>query len=248
MDSKNIIFGRRAVLEALRSETAIDEILILKDQRGESVSEIQKEAGARSIALREVHAKTFHDLLPDQNHQGVMAKTAHAEFQYATPDDLFDLAAKQSEKLLVAILDEITDPHNLGAIIRSAEGAGFHGVIIPKHRSAEINATVMKTSAGAASHIRIVQVTNLSQTIDALKKRNVWIYGTAADAERNYDSIDSNDAVGIIIGSEGKGMRKLVAERCDFLVKIPMYGKLSSLNASVAAGIIFFDVARRKRK
>jgi 23S rRNA (guanosine2251-2'-O)-methyltransferase len=246
VELKNIIFGRRAVLEALRSNTPIDEILIQKQHHGPAMMEIEREAEARSIVLRDATTKTFHDLLPNHNHQGVIAKIAQSEFHYASLEDIVDDAAEKNEKLLVAILDEITDTHNLGAIIRSAECAGFHGIIIPKHRSAEINATVIKTSAGAALHMRIAQVTNVTQTIDELKKQNVWIYGAVMSAERNYDAIDSNDALAIVIGSEGRGIRKLVAEHCDFLVKIPMYGKLNSLNASVAAGILFFEIIKQR--
>lgn len=246
MKEKNMIYGRRAILEALRSDTAIEEILLLKSAQG--ISEIQHEARTAKIKTKEVTHQILDDLVPRQNHQGVVARLKYLEFTYASVEDVIERAKTKKEKILVAILDEIVDPHNLGAIIRSAECAGFHGVIIPKHNSAEVNATVMKTSAGAVSHIPIVQVTNLARTMKELKDQGVWIYGTSMGTEKTYSDIDVKDHVGIVIGSEGDGMRRLTREGCDFLINIPMYGAIESLNASVAAGIIFFEVRRQRMK
>ncbi|MBX7152815.1 23S rRNA (guanosine(2251)-2'-O)-methyltransferase RlmB [bacterium] len=246
MSGNQYIFGRRAVVEALRFGASIEEIWIAKNAHGEAVREIRNLAEPSDIHIKETDVKKIDSTLPGKNHQGILAKIVSFDFHYAELDDILMLAEQRHEKPLVAILDEITDPHNLGAIIRSAECAGFHGIIIPKHRSADVNSTVMKTSAGAVMHMHIIQATNLTQAIEWLKEKGLWIYGTDALAEKMYYEIDPKDGVGIIIGSEGKGMRKTIYDHCDFLIKIPMHGKLQSLNASVAAGIIFFDVIRRR--
>lgn len=244
MNQKNVIFGRRAVMEAIRSSTVIEELFFQKNTQG--LSDIQKEAHIHSIKMKEVPQSFLDAMSARQNHQGVLAKLKNIEFIYASIDDLFDRAKEKNEKLLVAILDEIVDPHNLGAIIRSAECAGFHGVIISKHNSAEVNATVMKTSAGAASHIPVVQVTNLVRAIKELKDKGVWIYGASMRGTKKYCEMDTSDHMGMVIGSEGEGMRRLTEESCDFLITIPLYGKIESLNASVAAGIVFFDIQRQR--
>lgn len=246
MSGHQFIFGRRAVVEALRSGSHIEEIWIAKSAHGEAIREIRSLADPLGVRLKETDGKRMDTMAAGKNHQGILAMIRSFDFHYVELEEVLSAAEERREKPLVAILDEITDPHNLGAIIRSAECAGFHGVVIPKHRSAEINATVMKTSAGAVSHIRIAQVTNLTQAIETLKEKGLWIYGTDTNAEKMYYEIDPKDGVGIVIGSEGKGMRKAIADHCDFLIKIPMRGKLQSLNASVAAGIIFFDVIRRR--
>lgn len=245
MNRKNVIFGRRALKEAMRTGIPIEEVLFQKNTQG--LSEILDDVRRKQIRLKEVSASVLDEVTSRQNHQGIMARLKDHEFGYASMDDIFTKAVQTHEKLLIAILDEIVDPHNLGAIIRSAECAGFHGVVIPKHRSAEVNATVMKTSAGAALHIPIVQVTNLSRTINELKDKGVWIYGTSMNAEKKYFEVDVDDHIGLIIGGEGEGMRRLTEENCDFLISIPLYGQIESLNASVAAGIVFFDIQRRRR-
>ncbi|MBL7996469.1 23S rRNA (guanosine(2251)-2'-O)-methyltransferase RlmB [bacterium] len=244
MNEKNIIFGRRAVMEAIRSNAAIEELFLQKNAVG--LSDIKNEAELFSIKTKEVAQNVIDNLASRQNHQGVLAKLKNMEFAYAAVEDIFEKAEQRNEKALIAILDEIVDPHNLGAIIRSAECAGFHGVIIPKHNSAEVNATVMKTSAGAASHIPIVQVTNLSRAMKELKAKGVWIHGTSLNAKKNYYELDADDHIAVVIGSEGNGMRRLTEEGCDFLIKIPIFGNIESLNASVAAGIVFFDIQRQR--
>lgn len=245
----NIIFGRQPVFEALKSGIPVKEVILQIGAHGDAIDEIINVCKRKKIRVRTMDARYFSDMIGGKNnHQGAMVLLDQKEFQYVEMDVIFDRAVAAGEKPLVAILDEITDPHNLGAIIRSAECAGFHGVVIPKHRSAEVNATVVKTSAGATAYIPVVQVTNLTQALEELQERGVWIYGTSLDGDRDYDAIDARDAVGIVIGSEGKGMRKMVAEHCDFLIRIPMSGQIQSLNASVAAGIVFFDVMRQRRK
>jgi 23S rRNA (guanosine2251-2'-O)-methyltransferase len=232
-------------MEALRSSTEIEEIFFLKTAQG--LSELLYEAKKAKIRTKEATHQFLEELAPRQSHQGIVARLKHLEFTYASMEDVFERANTRGEKLLVAILDEIVDPHNLGAIVRSAECAGFHGIVIPKHNSADVNATAMKTSAGAVSHIPIVQVTNLARTLKELKEQGVWIYGTSMETEKSYDDFDVKDHIGIVIGSEGEGMRRLTKENCDFLIRIPMYGSIESLNASVAAGIIFFEVRRQRR-
>ncbi len=244
MKSEHIIYGRRAVLEAIRSGASIEELYCVKAAHG--LSEIEKAARALGIRIKESSNDNLTQWARNSNHQGIVARMGSSEFVYADMEAIFSRAEERHEKAMIAILDEIVDPHNLGAIIRSAVCAGFHGIIISRHHSAEINATVMKTSAGAAVHIPIVQVTNLAQTLTELKEKGVWIYGTAMEAEQNYFDIDADDHIGLVIGSEGSGMRRLTKEKCDFLIKIPMSGPVASLNASVAAGIIFFEVRRHR--
>lgn len=231
-------------MEAIRSNTAIEELFLQKNAQG--LSDIQNEAQLFSIKTKEVPQSVMDNMALRQNHQGVLAKLKYMEFAYATVEDIFERAERKNERVLITILDEIVDPHNLGAIIRSAECAGFHGVIIPKHNSAEVNATVMKTSAGAATHIPIVQVTNLSRAMKELKAQGVWIHGTSMNATKNYFEMDARDHIAVVIGSEGSGMRRLTEQGCDFLIKIPIFGNIESLNASVAAGIVFFDIQRQR--
>jgi 23S rRNA (guanosine2251-2'-O)-methyltransferase len=231
-------------MEALRTGMPIKELLFAR--RAQGLAEIQKTASSQNIKFKEVSPEFLEQRAKGLNHQGVLAELKNAHFEYADLDAVFEKAVAQKEKVMVAILDEIVDPHNLGAIIRSAVCAGFHGVIISKHRSAEINATVMKTSVGAAAHIPIIQASNLAQTLKDLKDRGVWIYGTAMESDQNYYEIDAKDHVGVVIGSEGSGMRRLTKEKCDFLIKIPLHGPIESLNASVAAGIVFFEMRKQR--
>lgn len=234
------VFGRNPVLEALRSGIPIDEILMAVADH-----EIEQLAHRRGVQVKRIGRNKLDHLLPGQNHQGIAVRGRGPAA--ADPDDILAEAARRAEKPLIAVLDGITDPHNLGAIIRSAECAGFHGVIIPEHNSAAVTPVVMKTSAGAAAHLKIATVTNLVQTLEKLKEAGLWIYGTDDQAEKTYTEIDGTDAVAIVIGGEGKGMRRNVAEHCDFHVRIPLYGRVSSLNASVAAGVIFFDIVRKRK-
>lgn len=244
----NLIYGRRPVEEALRSGAEITAVIFQEHVRGENVQEIRALAERRKVPVRIQPANYFDKLFPDLNHQGVMAELVSREFQYAEPEEMLELAARRNEKPALGILDQITDPHNLGAIIRSAVAAGLHGLIIPKHHSAEVTATVMKTSAGAALFCKIAVVTNIVHTMDWLKKQDLWIYGTSLASVKSLYETDLTGGTAMVIGSEGKGMRRLVEEHCDFLVSIPMHGPVQSLNASVAAGIMFFELRRQRNR
>ena len=184
------------------------------------------------------------DGMIEGNHQGVIAQVA--AYQYAELDDLFALAAKRNEDPFFLLLDEIEDPHNLGSIMRTADAAGAHGIIIPKRRAVGLTATVAKLSTGAIEHIPVVRVTNMSRTIDELKEKGVWIAGTDAKGKEDYRQFDGSLPLGLVIGSEGKGMGRLIRDKCDFLVQLPMAGHVTSLNASVAAALLMYEVYRKR--
>lgn len=237
-----LIVGRNPVIEALKADKLIDSVYINKDATG-SVSLIIDLAKKRGIVVKRVTDQKLDGMAGGTHHQGVIATGACAE--YVEISDIIEIARKKGEDPFVIICDEIEDPHNLGAIIRTAESAGAHGIIIPKRRSASLNHTVFKTSAGAASWLPVARVANIPAAIDELKEHGVWIYGTDASGER-YDSANLTGAIGLVIGSEGFGMGKLVAKKCDFMLSLPMKGKITSLNASVAAGIFMYEIARQR--
>ena len=237
-----VIIGRNAVLEALKSDREIEKITVAKGAEG-SVKQIVAKAKDKKIPLYYSEKSRMDKTADGGTHQGVIAVVS--DYQYSTVDDILALAEKRGEKPFVIILDGLEDPHNLGAIMRSAEGAGAHGVIIPKRRSAALNSTVYKTSAGAASWLPVARVANIPAALDQLKENGVWIYGTDASGE-DYTNSDMTGSVGLVIGSEGFGMGRLVREKCDFLLKLPMYGKITSLNASVAAGIFMYETVRQR--
>lgn len=241
--NEGLIIGRNPVLEALTADSPID--TIYASAQGGSIAKICAIAAERGIVFKKVSPVKLDNMCGHANHQGIAATLSCAE--YSSIDDIFKLAEEKSEKPFIIICDEIEDPHNLGAIIRTAEAAGAHGIIIPKRRSASLNSTVYKTSAGAASVVKTARVPNLPSAIDDLKRRGVWIYGAdmkGSDASKT----DFDGAVGLVIGSEGKGIGRLVAEKCDLFVKIPMFGQINSLNASVAAGILMYEVVRQRNK
>lgn len=242
---KDKIAGRNPVLEALKSGREIDKIFIKKGQPDGSLRPLVKKARDRGIIISEVDKKKLDELSDGENHQGVVAFVS--EIKYKTIDDILKIAEDRGESPFVIILDRITDPHNIGAIIRTAECAGAHGVIMPKRASAPINEIVAKTSAGAVEYANICKVTNLASTIDTLKEKGLWITGADMNGESMYD-IDFTGGVGLVIGSEGEGISRLVREKCDFIASIPMKGEVSSLNASVAAGILMYEVVRRNLK
>lgn len=244
--SDTLIYGRKPVLEALKAQESIEEIHIQEHTHGWVVEEIISLARSNHVKVKRITAAQMEKTAGKLNHQGVMATVRGSEFHYADLDDILNLAQERNEPHVIALLDQITDPHNLGAIIRSAECAGVHGLIIPRHNAAGVNATVVKTSAGATAYCKIVMVTNIVQTIDHLKERGLWFFGTSLRGEKNYYDIDWSGPTGIVIGSEGKGLRPLVADHCDFLIKIPMHGHIQSLNASVAAGVLFFEIRRQR--
>lgn len=240
----NIIYGKNPVIEALQAGQAINKIYLADGSKHPVDKKIMQLARQRGIPVREVDRKKLMELAGHDRTQGVVAILT--EISYSTIEDIFNRARYLQELPLIAILDEIQDPHNFGAIIRSAEAFGFHGIIIPKDRSVGITDTVSKTSAGAVSHIPVARVQNLAQWMKELKNQNVWIAGADQGAETSVFEADLNRSLAVVIGSEGKGMRRLVKESCDFLVRIPMFGKINSLNASVAAALIFCE-ARRQR-
>lgn len=241
----DLIIGRNAVNEALKSGRAIDKIMISRGERGGSINKIIALCRDKGIVVKEVDPKKLDFLCGNGNHQGITAScAAHA---YASVDDIFDCAAERDEPPFILILDEIEDGHNLGAIIRTAEACGVHGIIIPKRRSASLNYIVAKTACGALEYVKVARVANLPTTVDELKKRGVWIYG--ADLEgADYDHTDYSGPAGLVIGSESSGIGRLMKEKCDFIVRIPMCGKINSLNASVAAGVLMYEVVKQRLK
>lgn len=245
MENSQYIIGRNAVIEALKSGRDIDSILIARGNRTGSVNVIIKKAGERGIAVKEVSPLKLESLCPGENAQGVAAVAASAG--YVSLETLFENAQKRGEPPFFVIADEIEDPHNLGAIIRTADAAGVHGIIIPKHRAVGLTYAVGKASAGAVEYVPVAKVTNLSQCIDTLKERGVWIYG-ADMGGNNWRETDLKGPCAIVIGSEGFGISRLLKEKCDFLISLPMRGRINSLNASVAAGIILFEASAQRNE
>lgn len=240
--AEGLIVGRNPVMEALKSGRSIDTIYVNGDAGG-SIGAITRIAREKGIVIKNVSDQKLTQMCAGASHQGIIASGACAE--YVTVEDILNISKKKGTAPFIIICDEIEDPHNLGAIIRTAEAAGADGIIIPKRRSASLNATVFKTSAGAASWLPVARVANLGAAIDELKKNGVWIYGTDASGS-DYTKASFTGAAAFVIGSEGFGMGRLIKEKCDFLVKLPMYGKITSLNASVAAGIFMYEAVRQR--
>ena len=240
-EKENMIIGRNPVREALRSGQPIDTVYL--SGNGGSLKEIRELAVQAGAVIKTANEQKLSQLAEGGVHQGVIAFGACAS--YVTLEDLLAVSEKKGTKPFLIICDEIEDPHNLGAIIRTAETAGADGVIIPKRRSAMLTPTVYKTSAGAASWLPVARVSNLASAIDKLKENGVWIYGTDMNGEL-YTQTSFDGAVALVIGSEGFGMSRLIREKCDFLVKLPMMGKITSLNASVAAGIFMYEIVRQR--
>ena len=243
-EADGIIEGRNAVIEALRAGTAIDKIYLQKGETDKTLGHIASKARSAGAVVVEADRRKLDAMSRTHAHQGVIALSAVRE--YATVEDILQTAEARGEAPLLVVCDELSDPHNLGAVIRTAECAGAHGVVIPKRRSAGLTAVVAKTSAGAVAHLPVARVPNLPSLLDDLKKRGVWIFGTAADGPVSLYDADLKGPAAIVIGSEGSGMGRLVAERCDFLVSIPMRGKLNSLNASAAAAILLYEAVRQR--
>ena len=238
------IEGRNAVLELLETGKDINKIYIKKGERHGSISKIIAIAKERKIIIVEKDKAQMETMAQNENYQGVIAVVP--PFEYSEVEDILNLAEEKEESPFVLILDGIEDTHNLGAIIRTAETAGVHGIIIPKRRAAAVNSTVSKVSCGAVEHMKIARVNNISDTIAKLKEVGLWICGTAIDAEKYYFNQDLTGPIGIVIGNEGKGISDLVKKNCDFLVKIPMKGKVTSLNASVSTGIIVYEAFKQR--
>ena len=241
----NIICGRNPVLEAVRSGREIDRLLVAHGVSGGSVAAIIAKCRAKGILIKEVSPQKLDYYCGGANHQGVAVMFASQE--YASVDDIFAVATDKNEKPFIIVCDEIEDPHNLGAIIRTAEACGVHGIIIPKRRSASLNATVAKAACGALEYMPVARVTNIANTIDSLKSRGVWVFGADMDGD-DYTKTDFDLPCALVIGNEGKGIGELTAKKCDAIISLPMYGKINSLNASVAAGVLMYEVVRRRFK
>ena len=243
-EADGLIEGRNAVIEALRTEASIDKIFIQKGEVDKTLGHIASKARAAGIVVVEADRRKLDGMSRTHAHQGVIALAAVRE--YVSLEDILADAAAKGEQPLLVVCDEISDPHNLGAIIRTAYCAGAHGVIIPKRRSAGLTSVVAKTSAGAVSHMKVARVPNIPSLLKDLKKQGVWVFGTAADGTADLYSADLKGPAAIVIGSEGSGMTRLVSENCDFLVSIPMKGRISSLNASAAAAILLYEAVRQR--
>ncbi len=239
-----VIEGRNAVLEALRAGMALDKVYLQKGETDKTLGHIASKARSAGAVVVEADRRKLDAMSQTHAHQGVIALAAVRE--YASVEDILHLAVEKGETPLLVICDELSDPHNLGAVIRTAECAGAHGVIIPKRRSAGLTAVVAKTSAGAVAHLPVARVPNLPSLLKDLKKQGLWVFGTAADGTTPLYEADLKGPAAIVIGSEGSGMSRLVAETCDFRVSIPMQGKLNSLNASAAAAILLYEAVRQR--
>lgn len=241
-DADNIIIGRNPIIEALKNGREITKILLAKDAEG-SVRKIAGLAKDKGIPIQYAERGALDRVSGGGNHQGVVAYAS--EFEYCEVEDILKKAEEKNEQPFIIVLDGIEDPHNLGAIIRSADGAGAHGVIIPKRRAAAVTAVAEKASAGAAEYMPVARVTNIGQTIDMLKENGVWTAAVDMDGDAFYSS-DLKGSIAIVIGSEGKGISRLVKEKCDFCVSIPMKGGVNSLNASNAAAVLMYEVVRQQ--
>lgn len=242
----DIVEGRNAVLELLDSDRDINKIFVQNGEKHGSINKIIAIAKENKVVVTEVEKSKLDFMSKTQNHQGVIAVVP--PFNYCEVEDILDYAKSKQEDAFILILDGIEDPHNLGSIIRTAETAGVHGIIIPKRRTVTVNSTVSKVSAGAVEHMKIARVNNINETIRKLKENGLWIIGTDGDARTIYYNQDLKGDIAVIIGSEGYGMSRLVKENTDMLVKIPMKGKITSLNASVSAGIIMYEVVKQRTK
>ena len=241
-----IIFGVHPVLEALRSGTPLERLYVVKGKKSRVLSDILALAKAQGLDYRfEPWERLTKRTDGNSRHQGILALRGTA-FSYASLDGLFERASQMNEAAFFVVLDQIQDPHNLGAILRTAECAGVHGVILAKRNAAEVTSAAMKVAAGAASHIPVCRVTNIASTIETLKERHIWVVGTSGEATQTYTASDLSVAIAVVIGNEEKGIRRLVAEKCDFMVSIPMYGKISSLNASISGALMMFEVRRQR--
>ena len=239
----DLLIGRNAVTEALKSEREIDTLYLVRGNNNPALLRLASMAKEKGAVIKEVDSKKLDFMCSGENHQGIAAYVAVHE--YSSIEDILQLAKEKDEPPFIVICDEIEDPHNLGAIIRTAECAGVHGVIIPKRRSASLSYAVGKTSAGAVEYMKIARVSNLAATIDELKEKGIWVYAADMDGE-DYKSTDVSGAVALVIGSEGKGLGKLIKSKCDVILSLPMKGHINSLNASVAAGILMYEISSKR--
>ncbi len=244
-NSELIIEGRNAIIEAFRAGRSVDKLFIQEHTKEGSMNTLIREAKKTKTLIKYVPKERLDQISETGHHQGAVAFVA--AYNYAEIDDLFAKAEEKGESPFFIILDEIEDPHNLGAIIRTANLAGAHGVIVPKNRACGLTATVVKASAGAINYTPIVKVTNIAQTIEALKEKGMWFVCADMDGETMYD-VDLTGSIGLVIGNEGKGVSRLVKEKCDFVASIPMSGDIDSLNASVATGVLAYEIVRQRMK
>lgn len=238
------IEGRNPVMEALRAGREIDKILLAKGTEGGSLIKILGIAKDRGIPIQYVDRQKINDMATSKAHQGIIALVA--AYKYVDYEDIIEEAKDKGKDPFILILDEIMDPHNLGSIMRTADAVGVDGIIIPKRRSVGLTATVAKTSAGAIEYVPVARVTNIAQTIERIKDKGIWVAGADGDGDRDHYSTDLKGPLALVIGSEGKGISRLIKEKCDFLVRLPMVGQVSSLNASVAAGVLMYEIFRQR--
>lgn len=242
----DFLVGRNPIMEALKSGSPIHKLFIQKGAGKGSVIEIISRARERKIPIQEVERKYMDSLVPETNHQGVVAAVPARE--YVEVEDILERARQKKEEPFILVLDELEDPHNLGAVLRIADAVGVHGVIIPKRRAVGLTSTVVKTSAGAVEYIPVARVANLVQTVEKLKEEGCWVVGADMNGELLWSSKNLSGALACVIGNEGKGISRLLKEKCDFLVQIPMKGHVSSLNASTAAAVLCYEILRQKEK
>lgn len=241
---EEFIAGKHSVLEALRSGRTINKIWIAENAQKQLTQPIIAEAKQNGVIVQTADKRKLDQMVENVQHQGVVAQVA--AYDYVEVEDILALAKSKNEEPFILILDEIEDPHNLGSILRTADCTGVHGVIIPKRRSVGLTATVSKTSAGAVEYVRVARVTNLAQTIEQLKERGIWVAGTDVAAQQPLYKTNLNMPLALVIGNENKGMGRLIKEKCDFLLKLPMFGHINSLNASVAASVFMYEVVRQR--
>lgn len=242
--SEGLVFGRNAVRELLKSGRTVDKLLVQKGEREGSIVVLVAEAIERHIPIVETDRAKLDKLTGFSAHQGIVAMAAEKE--YCSVEDILNIASERNERPFIIIADGIADPHNLGAIIRCAEGVGAHGLIIPKRRAVGLTPTVSKSSCGAIEHLAIAKVTNIAATVDELKKKGLWIFAAEAGGESYYDT-DFKCPCAVVLGSEGEGVSKLVKDKADYIVSIPMYGKINSFNVSTAAAVILAEISRQHR-
>ncbi len=241
----DVVIGRNAVTEALRSGRSINKILVAQGERQGSIKEVIALAKEKGIILQETEYRRLDEIAMGLRHQGVVAYAAPVD--YVELDDILAAAAAKGEPPFLILLDELEDPHNLGAILRTADAAGVHGVLIPKRRSCPLSATVAKTSAGAVEYVPVARIGNVAQTIKLLKEKNMWVVGADMDGDKEYYEADLTGALVLVVGSEGRGISRLAKEHCDFLVRLPMNGHINSLNASVASSILMYESVKQRR-
>jgi 23S rRNA (guanosine2251-2'-O)-methyltransferase len=239
-----IITGRQPVLEALKAGTPIQKIVLLAGSQGRVIDDLRKLARDRNVRCEEADRRAFGEIAPDAVTQGVVAIVPSRN--QPSLEDLMETVTRRQEPGFLLVCDEIEDPQNLGALVRTAECAGAHGIIVPRHHSAPISSTVVKASAGATEHLPIAEVTNVTRALESLKEAGYWVVGLAGEGDRVYTEIDYTGPIAVVVGNEGRGIRRLVREQCDFLARIPLHGRIASLNASVAGALVLFEAARQR--